>query len=85
MFLILIKYNDMWHYRCNDGKFRLDPWYGTYGECMKTYSSVGSAKRAWSRIKNNSIFHNATPVWITRVDNEPCADLWRRIRKGKTA
>jgi hypothetical protein len=83
MFALLVKYKGKWHFRCNDGEFRVDPWFGTYGDCMKSYKTMGSAKGAWERIKNNSIFTDSTEMWVTNVEDESCSELWQRVREGR--
>jgi hypothetical protein len=85
MYILLMVYKGQWHTRCNDGEWRVDPWYGTYGECMKTYKTIGSAKGAQTRIINNGWETASKRFWITQLrEDDTCANLWQRIRKTST-
>jgi hypothetical protein len=85
MYILLVVRNGKWHYRCNDGKWRVDPWYGTYGSCLKTYKTMKGAKGAQTRILNNSVLTTSAKFWITRLqENDTCANLWQRVRQTST-
>lgn len=90
MFILLMAYKGVWHYRCNDGEWRVDPWFGTYGSCCKVYKTMGGAKGAKTRLINNGWQTQGTHFWITALQpsgdsqTESCADLWQRVRKEST-
>jgi len=85
MYILLMVYKDQWHIRCNDGKWRVDPWFGTYGSCTKLYRTIGGAKGAQTRIINNGWETASKRFWITKLqEDDTCANLWQRIRKQST-
>jgi hypothetical protein len=85
MFILLWEHKGEWHIRCKDGKWRKRAWYGTYGECLKEYKTMASAKSAQTRIHNNRFFNNPnTHFWITNLKDESCAELWQRVRNHST-
>lgn len=82
-YALLIKRNGAWFCRCNDGKWRNEPWFGNLGWCLKTYKTEKSAKGAFSRICLNSILTSFTEHWITELSDKSCSEFWHRTRKGK--